>query len=59
MNLLVNKDSLWGGPGRLAEGSAEQVRLARKVIEGLSLETATADEAREMLQLKGGDKINL
>jgi uncharacterized protein (DUF849 family) len=53
------EDSLWGGPGRLAEGSAEQVRLARKVIEGLSLEIATADEAREMLQLKGGDGINL
>ncbi len=51
--------SFLGGPGRLAEGSAEQVRLARKVIEGLSLEIATADEAREMLQLKGGDGINL
>ena len=53
------EDSLWGGPGRLAEGSAEQVRLARKVIEGLSLEIASADEAREMLQLKGADQVNL
>jgi len=53
------EDSLWGGPGRLAEGSAEQVGLVRKVIEGLSLEIASADEARTMLQLKGGDQINV
>lgn len=36
------EDSLWAGPGRLAENSAEQVRLARKVLEGLSLEVADA-----------------
>lgn len=53
------EDSLWGGPGRLAEGSAEQVRLVRKVIEGLSLEIASPDEAREMLDLKGGDQITV
>ena len=53
------EDSLWGGPGRLAEGSAEQVGLVRKVIEGLSFEIASADEARTMLQLKGGDQINV
>jgi len=53
------EDSLWGGPGRLAEGSAEQVGLVRKVIEGLSLEIASADEARTMLQLKGSDQINV
>jgi uncharacterized protein (DUF849 family) len=50
------EDSLWAGPGRLAKSNAEQVRLARKIIEGLSLEIATPDEAREMLALKGGDK---
>lgn len=53
------EDSLWGGPGRLAEGSAEQVRLARNILEGLSLEIASPAEAREMLQLKGGDQINV
>jgi len=51
------EDSLWGGPGRLAESNAEQVRLARKIIEGLGLSVATPDEAREMLSLKGGDKV--
>jgi uncharacterized protein (DUF849 family) len=51
------EDSLWAGPGRLAESNAEQVRLARQVIEGLGLEVATPDEAREILSLKGGDKV--
>ncbi|MBV8240140.1 MAG: 3-keto-5-aminohexanoate cleavage protein, partial [Hyphomicrobiales bacterium] len=32
------EDSLWAGPGRLAETNAEQVRLARKIIEGLGLD---------------------
>ena len=52
------EDSLWGGPGRLAESSAEQVRTIRTVLEGLSLEPATPDEAREMLGLKGRDRVN-
>jgi uncharacterized protein (DUF849 family) len=52
------EDSLWIGPGRLAESNAQQVRAARKVIEGLGLEVATPDEARALLQLKGGDQVN-
>jgi uncharacterized protein (DUF849 family) len=51
------EDSLWAGPGKLAESNAEQVRLARQVIEGLGLQVATPDEAREILSLKGGDKV--
>ena len=51
------EDSLWSGPGRLATSNAEQVRLVRQVIEGLGLEVASPDEAREMLALKGGDKV--
>ncbi len=51
------EDSLWGGPGKLAESNAEQVRLARQIIEGLGLQVATPDEAREILSLKGGDKV--
>jgi uncharacterized protein (DUF849 family) len=50
------EDSLWSGPGRLAQSNAEQVRLARQIIEGLGLQIASPDEAREMLALKGGDK---
>lgn len=51
------EDSLWSGPGRLASSNAEQVRLARQVIEGLGLEIATPKEAREILALKGADKV--
>jgi uncharacterized protein (DUF849 family) len=51
------EDSLWAGPGRLAASSAEQVRLARQIIEGLGLEVATPDEARTILDLKGGDRV--
>lgn len=52
------EDSLWAGPGKLAESNAQQVRMARQILEGLGLEIATPDEAREMLELKGGDQVN-
>lgn len=51
------EDSLWAGPGRMATSSAEQVRLARQIIEGLGLTIASPDEARELLDLKGGAKV--
>jgi uncharacterized protein (DUF849 family) len=52
------EDSLWIGPGQLAESSAEQVQAARQIIEGLGLGVATPDEAREILSLKGADRVN-
>ena len=52
------EDNLWAGPGRLATSNAEQVSIVRKLIEGLALEIATPDEARAMLDLKGGDAVN-
>ncbi|HET9903946.1 MAG TPA: 3-keto-5-aminohexanoate cleavage protein [Xanthobacteraceae bacterium] len=52
------EDSLWIGPGKLAKSNAEQVTKVRQIIEGLGLEVATPDEAREILALKGGDKVN-
>lgn len=51
------EDSLWLGRGQLAESNAAQVRQVRKILEGLGHEIATADEAREILSLKGGDKV--
>jgi len=51
------EDSLWIGPGRLAESNAVQVRQARHIIEGLGLEIATPDEARTILGLKGADNV--
>jgi uncharacterized protein (DUF849 family) len=52
------EDSLWLGPGRLAATNAEQVLALRKIIEGLGLEVASSADAREMLELKGGDRTN-
>jgi uncharacterized protein (DUF849 family) len=52
------EDSLWIGPGKLAESSAQQVQRIRTVLEALNLEIATPDEARSMLALKGGDRVN-
>ncbi|MBI0539181.1 3-keto-5-aminohexanoate cleavage protein [Roseomonas sp. KE2513] len=52
------EDSLWAGPGRLAQTNAEQVRAARQIIEGLGFDVATPDDAREMLSLKGGDRVS-
>ena len=51
------EDSLWLGAGTLAKSNAEQVTRARQIIEGLGLEVATPDDAREILALKGGDKV--
>lgn len=51
------EDSLWAGPGKLATSSADQVKLARSLIEGVGMEVATPDEAREILSLKGGDQV--
>ncbi len=52
------EDSLWAGPGKLATSNAEQVRLVRSIIEGMGLEIASPDDAREILELKGADQVN-
>ena len=52
------EDSLWSGPGKLAQSSAEQVKLVRQVIAGLGLEIATPNDARAILGLKGVDNVN-
>jgi uncharacterized protein (DUF849 family) len=51
------EDSLYAGRGRLAKSNAEQVRLAREMVEHLGFDVATPDEARAILDLKGGDKV--
>ncbi|RAI01611.1 3-keto-5-aminohexanoate cleavage protein [Acuticoccus sediminis] len=51
------EDSLWAGKGKLATCSADQVRMARQIIEGLGMTVATPTEAREILSLKGGDNV--
>jgi uncharacterized protein (DUF849 family) len=51
------EDSLYLGKGQLAKTNAEQVTRIRTILENLSLDIATPDEARVMLQLKGGDAV--
>ena len=51
------EDSLWLGKGKFAESNAAQVRHVKQIIEGIGLEVATSDEAREILALKGSDKV--
>lgn len=51
------EDSLWIGPGQLAASNAEQVSRMRVILEALNIDIATPDEAREILQLKGRDKV--
>lgn len=50
------EDSLMIARGKLAKSNAEQVTKIRRIVEDLGCEVATPDEAREMLDLKGGDR---
>jgi uncharacterized protein (DUF849 family) len=52
------EDSLYIGKGQLAKSNAEQVRRIRSILENLSLEIASPKEAREALDLKGGDQVD-
>ena len=51
------EDNLWIAKGKLATSNKEQVLKVREILEGLGLEIATPDEAREILQTKGGSKV--
>ncbi len=51
------EDSLFISRGKLADSNAQQVAKIRRVIEDLGSQVATPDEAREILALKGGDKV--
>ena len=52
------EDSLWIGRGQLAANNAEQVSKIRRILEELGHEVASPDEARDMLDLKGADRVN-
>ncbi len=51
------EDSLFISRSVLAENNAQQVAKIRRIVEDLGCEVATPDEAREMLALKGGDRV--
>ena len=52
------EDSIYAGKGVLAKSNAEQVERIVTIARQLSKEPATPDEAREILGLKGLDKVN-
>ena len=52
------EDSLMISRGKLAKSNAELVTKIRRIIEELGCEVATPEEAREMLGLKGKNKVN-
>lgn len=51
------EDSLFITKGTLASSNAEQVSKIRRIVEELGLEIASPKEAREILNLKGGDRV--
>ena len=53
------EDSLWYGKGEPAKSNADQVGRIKRILEELSIDVATPDEARAILQTKGADKTNI
>ena len=52
------EDNLYLSKGALAKSNAEQVEKIIRIARELELEPATPQEAREILKLKGLDKVN-
>jgi len=52
------EDNLYLGKGELAPSNGEQVAKIHRILKELSLDVATADEARVMLKTKGASKVN-
>jgi len=52
------EDNLYISKGKLAKSSAEQVEKAIRLARELGLDTASSDDARGILGLKGSDKVD-
>lgn len=52
------EDSLYVEKGRMAKSNAEQVEKIVRIARELGIEPASPDEARQILGLKGLDKVN-
>jgi uncharacterized protein (DUF849 family) len=52
------EDNLYLEKGTLAKSSGEQVAKLKRIAGELGVETATPEEARQILGLKGLDKVN-
>jgi uncharacterized protein (DUF849 family) len=53
------EDNLYISKGKLATSNAELVAKMRRILEELSLEVASPEEARSMLALKGKDAVKI
>ncbi|MBC7344338.1 MAG: 3-keto-5-aminohexanoate cleavage protein [Clostridia bacterium] len=53
------EDALYAGKGLLAKSNADQVERIVSIAHALSLDVATPDDAREILGLKGRDKMKI
>lgn len=51
------EDSIYIGKGQLAKSNAEQVEKIVRILSELSIDVATPDEARAMLDLKGAKNV--
>ena len=51
------EDNLFIGKGELAKSNAELVAKIHRILEELSIEVASAEEARAMLELKGSSQV--
>jgi uncharacterized protein (DUF849 family) len=51
------EDSIWAGKGVHAKENADQVIIIKNIAEGMGLDIASPNETREILKLKGRDKI--
>lgn len=51
------EDNLYLSKGQLAVSNLDQVAKMRRILDELSLETATPDQVRAMYALKGGDQV--
>ena len=52
------EESLFISRGELAESNAQQVAKVRRVVEELGCQVASPNQARAILDLKGGDRVN-
>ena len=53
------EDNLYIGKGKLAKSNAELVAKMRRILDELSIEIATPEEARKMLDLKGAANVKI
>jgi uncharacterized protein (DUF849 family) len=53
------EDNLWLSKGEMAKSNAELVEKMVRIAKEFGYEPASPDEARQMLKLKGRDKVNM